>query len=39
MKRDGKDVREMLFEKIGILDEELNYQPDRFVGVRDGRIA
>ena len=39
MKRDGKDVREMLFEKIGILDEELNYQSDRFVGVRDGRIT
>ena len=29
----------MLFANIGILDEALNYQPDRFVGVRDGKIA
>lgn len=29
----------MLFERIGILDENFEYQPDRWVGVKDGRIA
>lgn len=29
----------MLFKNIAILDEDLAYQPDRWVGVRDGRIA
>ena len=29
----------MLFKNIAILDEDFAYQPDRWVGVRDGRIA
>ncbi|WP_165172262.1 amidohydrolase [Adlercreutzia sp. ZJ242] len=29
----------MLFKNIGILDENLDYQSDQWVGVRDGRIA
>ena len=30
---------EMLFANIGILDDTLHYQANRFVGVRDGKIA
>ncbi len=29
----------MLFSHIGIIDEDLAYRPDMFVGTRDGRIA
>lgn len=29
----------MLFKNIGVLDEHLDYQADRWVGVKDGRIA
>ena len=30
---------EMLFANIGILDDTLHYQANRFMGVRDGKIA
>ena len=29
----------MLFKNIGILDENFDYQADRWVGVKDGRVA
>lgn len=31
--------RHMLFEHIGIIDENFEYQADQWVGVKDGRIA